>query len=187
MTGTHEEHELGKRLSAILMPYASARLAEIEKRQGRFVHYTSAENALKIIVSKSMWMRNTWCMNDYTEVEHGIRTLREHQNTIGLLDAFRSLPEVGDEALSLYSAWENDTKFGTYITSISEHDDSEDAHGRLSMWRAVSCSGPRVALVLRVPFSPASGELGKLILSPVAYYARDGSCLSQARRLPRRA
>jgi hypothetical protein len=170
MTGTDEQYELVKRLSAIFMPYASARLAEVEKRQGRFVHYTSAESALKIITSKSMWMRNTWCMNDYTEVEHGIRTLREHAKTKELVDAFRSLPEVGEQALNLYNAWENDTKFGTFITSISEHADSEDAHGRLSMWRAVAGSGPRVALVLRLPFTPASGELGKLILSPVAYF-----------------
>src|SRR5271156_640206 len=120
-----------------------------------------------------MWMRNTSCMNDYTEVEHGVRTLREQNKTTELVEAFRSLPEVGEQAVNLYNSWEHDTRFGTYITSISEHADNEDAHGRLSMWRAVSSGAPRVALVLRVPFTPAGGELGKLILSPVAYFNND--------------
>jgi hypothetical protein len=38
----------------------------------------------------------------------------------------------------------------TFITSIFEHDDSDDLHGRLSMWRALGMSTARVAIVFKV-------------------------------------
>ena len=44
---------------------------DLYAKSKRFVHYTSADNALKIIRTKRLWMRNTTCMADYREVEHG--------------------------------------------------------------------------------------------------------------------
>jgi hypothetical protein len=43
----------------------------------RSVHYISAEAALKIIESKRVWMRNTVCMTDYREVQHGFSILHK--------------------------------------------------------------------------------------------------------------
>jgi len=43
----------------------------------RFVHYTSAEAALNIIKTKRMWMRNTTCMADYREVQHGLQIIQK--------------------------------------------------------------------------------------------------------------
>jgi hypothetical protein len=40
---------------------------------------------------------------------------------------------VAIEAMKLFDAWWANIRFSTYITSISEHDDREDLHGRLSM------------------------------------------------------
>ena len=40
------------------------------------MHYTTAEAALKIIDSKRVWMRNTTCMADYREVQHGFEMLQ---------------------------------------------------------------------------------------------------------------
>jgi hypothetical protein len=59
------------RLMQIFMPYAACRYTEIKEKNKRMVHYTSAENVFRIIASKTMWMRNTRCMADYREVEHG--------------------------------------------------------------------------------------------------------------------
>jgi hypothetical protein len=57
------------------MPHATKRRHAIydngTKDYARFVHYTSAEAALKIIKSKRVWMRNTTCMSDYREVQYG--------------------------------------------------------------------------------------------------------------------
>jgi hypothetical protein len=78
---TPEKFELGVRLESIFMPYArSQRIKFLTDASGirpsaRFVHYTSAESALKIIESKRVWMRNTTCMADYREVQHGFEIL----------------------------------------------------------------------------------------------------------------
>jgi hypothetical protein len=132
--------ELGERLLEILMPYARSRLEAVKERRGRFVHYTSAESALKIIQSKTMWMRNTRCMNDYSELQHGQEVLSDLPEMKRLTETIKSLPVVGEAALKAFGVWWTDSQPGTYITSISEHDDTEDIHGRLSMWRAVSRS-----------------------------------------------
>jgi hypothetical protein len=47
-----------------------------------------------------------------------------------------SVPGAADEAIVLFYQWWNDIRFNTYIVSMSEHDNKEDLHGRLSMWRA---------------------------------------------------
>ena len=80
MTLTPEELELAEKLGRIFMPYAGRRrLAAIEEKR-RFVHYTSAAAALAIIKSKRLWMRNTTCMSDYREVQHGFAILNSFFN-----------------------------------------------------------------------------------------------------------
>jgi hypothetical protein len=73
---TPEQYDQAVRLGSILMPYATKqRQALFEKAhdqsQARLIHYTTAESALGIIRSKRFWMRNTNCMSDYREVQHG--------------------------------------------------------------------------------------------------------------------
>jgi hypothetical protein len=74
-----EQFQLGVRLEGIFMPYARRQRDGLydsgAKPAARFVHYTSAEAALKIIESKRVWMRNTTCMADYREVQHGFEML----------------------------------------------------------------------------------------------------------------
>jgi hypothetical protein len=110
------------KLWGIFMPYATARRTEL----GRVVHYTSAENTIQIILSKTMWMRNTRCMADYREVEHGYEMLfeffREPKRRDPFYKAFRgSSAGVGEEAVQLFNQWWNSIRFNTYIASISEH------------------------------------------------------------------
>jgi hypothetical protein len=147
------------------------------KNGGRFAHYTSADAALKIITSKSIWMRNTTCMSDYREVQHGYQALRQYleRNRAkfdGALDACWS--GVAAEALGLFDRWWQSIQLQTYITSISEHDASEDLHGRLSMWRAFGgASTARVAIIIKVPLAlGVNANLGAM-LSPVAYFNSD--------------
>ena len=59
------------RLEGIFMPYSRKQRDELLANQKRFVHYTSAEAALNILKEKRLWMRNTTCMSDYREVNHG--------------------------------------------------------------------------------------------------------------------
>ncbi len=168
------ELDIMLRLASIFMPYATARREKIYKTNGRFVHYTSAENALRIIQSKQLWMRNARCMTDYMEVTHGYQMLLQFFSQKAQRDAFcKSLNHchsgVGEEALQFFDQWWNNIQFDIYIASISEHDDTEDAHGRLSMWRAFGRLPARAALVMRPP-APGKAEGLKVMLSPVAYF-----------------
>jgi hypothetical protein len=140
----------------------------------RFVHYTSAENALSIIRTKRLWMRNASCMADYREVHHGFDILAKFFSDKPRLDAFTSALDqcamgAAMEAINLFNGWWNDIRDHSYISSISEHAAREDNHGRLSMWRAFGNTAARVGLVFRIPkFSGGAAALN-LMFSPVAY------------------
>jgi hypothetical protein len=182
------QQELGIKLEGIFMPHArkqrddfyndpqaAAGIAE----SARFVHYTTAEAALSIISSKRMWMRNTLCMSDYREVQHGFEMLQKFFSNEEKMAPFKAaldacVPGAADEALNLFNQWWNDIRFHTYITSISEHYPKEDTHGRLSMWRAFGVSNSsRVALVLNIPWFSGSAMALNVIFSPVAYLTEE--------------
>jgi hypothetical protein len=161
---------------AILYPYALRKRQEVGGGSGRFVHYTSAENALKIINSKCIWMRNTNCMADYREVHHGFDALRRYFADSANREAFFAavngcVTGLAEETVSQFDQSLQSTQLQTFITSISEHDDQEDAHGRLSMWRAFGNSTARVAIVVKLAL-----DIGKNVslgaeMSPVAYFS----------------
>lgn len=142
------------------------------------MHYTSAEAALGIIRSKRIWMRNATCMTDYREVQHGYEILnrffidparRERFNQA--LDSIA--PNIASEAVGLFDQWWKNIRLSTYISSISEHREEENLHGRLSMWRAFGGTTARVAIVFRMPwFAGAQSELN-VMFSPVAYLRED--------------
>lgn len=122
-------------------------------------------------------MRNTTCMADYREVQHGFDLLRAFFDQSGVelfsntLNPFA--PGAAMEAINLFNQrWES-FRVGTYITSISEHDDKEDSHGRLSMWRAFGGNSARVAIVFEIPWASGGAQALNLIFSPVAYLTND--------------
>jgi hypothetical protein len=175
---TPEEMDLGIKLAAIFLPYARGGIERLYPRRQAdtacFAHYTSAEAASKIIQTKQVWMRNTSVMNDYREVWHGLDCVKNAWGRHGpaLTSALNDISkDMGSEAESLFNSWVENILNRTYIASLSEHDESENLHGRLSMWRAFgSLSTPRGAVILRLPwFTDAVQEL-KVMLSPVAYF-----------------
>lgn len=177
---TPEQLELTIRLDSIFAPNARERRNALYNKQdrARFVHYTSAEAALSIINTKRIWMRNTTCMSDYREVNHGFDLLKDFFADKINEDKFVSAlnlcsPNIGQEAIYLFNQWWNNIQSNTYIASISEHDDKEDMHGRLSMWRAYGGNSARVAIVFSIPwFTGASAGLN-IMFSPVAYLKKD--------------
>ena len=184
-----EQIELFKKLAGVFLPQAMRQRNEHERRSTqidaegnkrlKFVHYTSAEAALEIIKNKRLWMRNTTCMADYSEVSHGHQILfnffRDDKNRelfISTLDEY--VPGAATEAIGLFDQWwnpgiPNNIRFNTYITSFSEHDDDENDHGRLSMWRGFGGSGTRIALVFTVPNVSDGAQALNLTFSPVSY------------------
>ncbi len=138
-----------------------------------FVHYTSAEAGLKIIQNQCMWMRNALCMADYREVGHGLdmlgRIFFKTDLHTQFWEAIHSINPSLLKAVEVFTEREMDWRTNTYVTSISEHDHSEDNHGRLSMWRGFGGYSARVALVFKVPWYVPGIDQLRVFASPVAY------------------
>jgi hypothetical protein len=160
------------RLAEIFLPYATERMKQARERGSRFVYYTSAATAERILSKAEIWMRNAMTMNDFMETRHGLTCL---------VDAYRGKPGTRlKEVLAphfpslcatleqRFDGWRPHILTGTFLTCVSEHHDTEDMIGRLSMWRAYG-DGSGVALVVNsTPFLTESDAL-HAYTSPVAY------------------
>jgi hypothetical protein len=136
----------------------------------RFVHYTSAESAMKMINSRKVWMRKSTTMNDFSEIEHGLNCVEAAWQTPAAYQ-FKAVleekfPGLVKQVVEAYESWRPHFQMETYFTCISEHSGGrEDRLGRLSMWGAYG----NVALVLRPDvFMSETQSLGAYS-SPVDY------------------
>lgn len=161
------------RLLNIFHPHAMEKINAASGKNTRFVHYTSASSAMKIIETKTFWMRKTSCMNDYMEVDHGLRCLdaayggEAGERLKATLESIYS--GIMNEIEKLFRDWALDLRTNAYIACFSEHLNTEDMHGRLSMWRAYS-EATGVALVVKnTLFLGEPLPLG-IYTSPVAYF-----------------
>jgi hypothetical protein len=154
------------------------------KKDRIFVHYTSAEAALNIIRDKRLWLRNSTCMSDFTEVDHGFNIVRNFFGD-GSEDQkrFTKMLEACAEgttkaAIELFSERLPYIMSSTYIASFALHDSPrEDSHGRLSMWRAFGGNAGSVALLFRVPWYKEELYAGiralNVVWGPVRYGEND--------------
>ena len=161
-----------KRLWHIFHPKAAEEEARIRRDDVRFVHYTRAETALKILHAKEFWMRKTTCMTDFSEVKHGLKCLRHALSGGAGLRFIETLngmfSGIGNNIAAQFINLVPSIEFHTYITCFSEHTKSEDDFGRLSMWRAYAAN-TGVAIVLKnSAFEMPSVPLN-IFMSPVAY------------------
>jgi len=146
----------------------------------KFVQYTSAKAAMSMIENAEVWLRNTRCMNDYLEIEHGWDCLREafHSETTG--KRFKELlsnihPDLEGQLVKNFDGWISMFRTDTYLTCISEHPASEDVFGRLSMWRAYG-GRQSVAIVInsRALIRETDNNIFEVELTPVIYQDESG-------------
>src|SRR5258708_12111714 len=112
---TPEEVELQKRIDSIFSPYAVNQTEDYFKKQSdqthvRFVHYTPAEAALRIIETKRIWMRNVTCMSDFSEVRHGhgilVKLFSEPSNRQAFNEVLEACgPGAAEEAFNIFDSW----------------------------------------------------------------------------------
>jgi hypothetical protein len=160
-----------ERLTQIFFRYAHQRQTKVRSKGTRFVHYTNAEAAMNILRTKEIWMRESSCMNDFMEVEHGLSCVVKAYGA-GEKAFARSLdtlfPGISDEIEKLFDGWAPHLRTNTYFACLSEHDDTEDMFGRLSMWRAYSDATGVAIVVNNRPFLAENTAL-KAYASPVGY------------------
>ena len=133
--------EQGRRLADIMMPHVMKKTRELSKAnraqtKGRLVHYTTAEAALNIIRTKRFWMRNTNCMSDYSEMQHGLGILNSFFSDQSKKDAFTGalddcMPGVASEAFTAFNNSWSDIRLNTYIA--------------VTVWSMLTKRGPKRA------------------------------------------
>lgn len=165
-----------RQLLSLFYPLLMERFDKIGP-DGRFVHYSSADSAMSILTNREVWLRNTTCMNDFSEVEHGIEALVEAYGSPTGKQFQKILNEtLGDvckEVERLFNSHLNGLRYNSYIICVSEHRTVEDVTGRLSMWRAYG-STAGVALVMKAAaFRSKTNFLGAYS-SPVRYVDKSG-------------
>lgn len=163
---------LNSQLKEIFLPFSSEAERRIRNSGGRFVYYTTAETAYRILSNHEIWMRSTLTMNDYMEVRHGTDCVLEAYSSAhgkalnAALD--RCQPGLAEEVESMFRAWTPGFSGDTFVTCVSEHQNTEDEHGRLSMWRAYGGqSGVAIVLNGAVMFQDTNALAA--YASPVAY------------------
>jgi hypothetical protein len=160
------------RATRIFFPDIKRKTEEVLSAGGRFVYYTSAETATRIIKNKQIWLRNTTIMNDYLEIEHGLECLKASYNAEpgklfkNALDV--CFPGLTDEVEHVFNGWLQTSRQDTFISCVSEHVRDEDQHGRLSMWRAYGGQAG-VALVINGAVMFSETNALNIFSSPVDY------------------
>src|ERR1700733_13254594 len=114
-----ERRKVLERVEEIFFGYATDRRKPLLDGSLRLAHYTTAENARKIIQSKEFWLRNTTCMSDFSEVEHGYKQLLGYFNAgtnrgdfCAALDAVSD--GIGTRVLKQFDEWWNRVGKHTY-------------------------------------------------------------------------
>jgi hypothetical protein len=162
-----------KRLRALFFDFSIKRQQIAERVGQRFVYYTSADTALKILDNGEIWMRSASVMNDASEIRYGMHCLDvalrgggDHR-LIDVLDAAHAglvsetINQVRQAASAMF--------YGSYLTCVSEHKGGrEDRLGRLSMWRAYGGSSG-VALVFHGKAMHGESNALGAYTSPVVY------------------
>jgi len=171
------DEERYERLTGIFAPYFQAQVNDLRTNNKRLVHYTNAENAMRIIAGEEVWLRSTRTMNDYSEIQHGYESLVEAVNSepgaVFKQELEKLFPGLYDDAAKQADSWAQVIRNNSYITCLSVHRDDEDEDGRLSMWRAYGGANS-VALVLNnKAFVGSTMELGAFS-SAVHYMSATG-------------
>lgn len=127
-------------LSSRLLKRIGNTAEELKRNDILLGHYTSAENAFKMLESGEFWLRNARLMNDFDEIGYGIRLIHE-ANREGLLDPLRSYAEEVFKGSfeEAYSRFERECMarvyHHTFIGSLCEVK-SQEIDGSPEMWRA---------------------------------------------------
>jgi hypothetical protein len=164
-----------KRLYQIFHPFAAAQQASAFSKGTRFVYYTRAETAMRILKNRQLWMRKSMCMNDFMEVQYGLQCLTDVYLRSETGKKFQSVLDhlfngLRPEIEQLFDKFRIHLQMDTYITCVSEHRDEEDTLGRLSMWRAYGGTSGVALVMNNAPFQATEpSDVLKIYGSPVAY------------------
>ena len=147
-----------------------------------FAHYTSAETAFKIVKNKSLLLRDSQLMNDYSEIRRGLRAVQ-----LGFGGSDAASGDFWHAAMSIYPNIKNkfymafesqlDKLFeNTYIACLSEFS-TKVGLGKLSMWRAYGYPNGVALIIDRNAFT--SSKITVDITTYPVIYTEPGTTVSK--------
>lgn len=169
-----ELDEAAIKFNQIFQPGLIEESLAVVNEQKRFVYYTTADTAMKVLRNQELWFRNSTVMNDCSEISYGLGLIGTVFSSeegarfrTAVEDIFHGTIEKAGELLA---GWERDWEFETYIACVSVHNPEEDQQGRLSMWRAYGDT----ALVIQNTPMVAVTDLLAVFSVPVLYLSEQG-------------
>lgn len=171
-------------LQTIFAPRSAEKRADLITNNQKVAHYTTADNAIRILKGEQVWLRNVKYMNDFSEFRHGFEMMErffapvsDDRPDIGQAELFSALnsihPDIVSRTITRFNSWLPTIEHNTYVTCVSRHTPTENEYGRLSMWRGYSYDVPAVALVINPDvFYTTTDALGAFS-SPVVYQTQD--------------
>lgn len=162
-------------LANLFFPYAIKRVSSLN---GHLAHYTSVYSASSIIENQELWLSHPKYANDFQEIEYAQRMMKDifvgewGERFINVLNAAHG--NVGDEVREIFEKylttdWKNISDLSNvYMTCFTEHVESEQKLGRLSMWRGYARDNGVALCFSTEPFKQESNKL-KIYSSPVFY------------------
>lgn len=162
-------------LANLFFPYATKRASRLN---GHLAHYTSVNAASSIIENQELWLSHPKYANDFLEIEYAQGMMKNifvgewGERFIGVLNAAHG--NVGDEVREIFARylttdWKNISDLSNvYMTCFTEHVESEQELGRLSMWRGYARDNGVALCFSTEPFKQETNKL-KIYSSPVFY------------------
>lgn len=141
MSENDKYSEIKRIIGEASMRPIQARLDHVRNQNLDFAHYTSADTAFKIIKSKSLLLRNSQLMNDYSEIRRGLRAVELGFGGSDVAsggfwhDAMSIYPKIKSKFYASFDRQSINLLENTYITCLSEFS-TKQSLGKLSMWRA---------------------------------------------------
>lgn len=159
-------------IDRVLFPYAHERTAAARERLARFAYYTTAESAFKILSSQQIWLRNARLMNDFSEIDHGMQcvdaALSSESGKLLETTLEYCAPGLSAAVRDALDHFQPTIGLDSYIACVSEHLETEDRNGRLSMWRAYG-GNSGVAIIVNGVALFGNGWASSVLSSPVLY------------------
>ncbi|MEN2787850.1 DUF2971 domain-containing protein [Sphingomonas qilianensis] len=157
----------------LMNTHMNARLDLLKKNRRKVAHYTTAENAMNIITGKSIWLRNSALMNDFSEIKYGKERLVDAlKRQMAEIDTILggAHHQLATEIINWLVEVEEPINTHTYLTSFAEHSEN-DFLGKLSMWRAYGGPVAGVAIVFNTDVfeSEEVGQALNAFMYPVLY------------------
>jgi len=158
---------------------ANAAAKSVIRNRLSFAKYTDFQTALKIISSRTIWMRNALLMNDFSEIEHGKKCIEFALSSDAGKNLRETLDKISfgmlDRSIDRYKKIIGLLDKRTYISSFSLHAvEKEGEMGRLSMWRGYGGNnGIAFIFKLQNMLPKMEDSNHSVYMSPVFYYHPD--------------